>query len=99
MKVVIVLEQAEEDLLAAQRFFEAEREGLGDSFVDKAEEAVEGIQRFPYAAPKLARGFRIWQLKKFRRYGLLYRVRREAIIVHRVIHLQRGPGFWKTVLR
>ena len=95
---IILLEEAEEDLAEAMSFFEGQSDGLGTKFKIQVDEALGRILDHPKSWPKYRKGFRLCQLKDFRRHGILYRVGRTVIFVHGIINLQRGPRFWKNRL-
>ncbi len=96
---VLVLDSAEEDTEEAVNFYDAVSEKLGEQFLDELKKAIDWISRFPFAFEKIRRSFRIRQLKRFRRFGVLYKVNGRLILVHGVVNLQRGPGFWKRRMR
>jgi hypothetical protein len=95
---MIVLEAAEEDFEGASDYIENQRAGEGAKFEAKVEEALGRMLLLPYASSKLKRNYRVCQLKKYRRYGILYRIVQKTIVVHGIIHLQRGKGLWRKRL-
>lgn len=88
-----------EDLFESHAYFETQSPGLGAKFLGKVFDALERIESFPRAWVRTRRKFWLCQLTKFRKYGVLYRIGRGSVYVHRLIHLQRGPALWKEVLK
>jgi hypothetical protein len=95
---VLILDSAEEDTEEAVAYYDAVSEKLGAAFLEELNKAIDWIKRFPFACARIRKSFRIRQLKRFRRFGVLYKIRKPLIAVYGVVNLQRGPGFWKRRL-
>jgi len=67
--------------------------GLGDSLLDKAQEAAERIATSPHAWQKFGANKRRCRLHRFP-YGLVYRVSNDEAVVVAVAHLHSEPGQW-----
>jgi plasmid stabilization system protein ParE len=93
---------AETDIQSAADWYDQQREGLGDEFLEAVEEAFQIIQQLPrgglaaQAAPP-GREVRRYGLKRFP-YSVFYEVSDEDIIVLAVTHQRRKPGEWQTRL-
>jgi plasmid stabilization system protein ParE len=90
-----VLQSADEEVELAFLFYEAQRLGLGYSFLDAVEEGYQRLLANPLARALLPPSGRTRRclLKRFP-YGLIYVVKEQKITVVAVMHLSRKPGYW-----
>jgi hypothetical protein len=95
---VIILDSALEDLLELTNFFESRSEGLGMRFRQSVEKSLGIVIDFPRASAVIRKGYRIRQIKRFRKYGILYRIKHGCIFVHGIFYLSRGPQYWSSRL-
>jgi plasmid stabilization system protein ParE len=84
---------ARAELLAAARWYEARRQGLGRQFLAESRRTVEASLLTPDAFPTLSRRTRRCRLRRFP-YAIVYRREEEAIVIYAVMHLRRRPGYW-----
>ena len=77
----------------AAGFYNAQQPKLGLDFLTEIERAIERIQQFPNAWPKVSQRSRRCRLTRFP-YGLVYQIRVDRIVVLAVMHLHRRPGYW-----
>lgn len=90
-----LLREAEEELRAAVRFYEDEREGLGRALLAEVRRALRFIREHPLAA-KVERGeIRIRTIARFP-YRVYYRARSDEILVVTIGHRRRRPGYWRN---
>lgn len=80
---------------AAARYYEEREPGLGEEFLQEAEQAARIATEHPAAGTPLSGGFR-WLLTRRFHYALIYREGFGAIQVVAVAHLRRRPGFWRS---
>lgn len=86
-------EDAEDELNDAADFYDLESPGLGISFLDDIQKAIEDIVLFPEAGP-LAKGrVRRRFLRKFP-YTVIYSLRETEIRILAVAHQKRRPFYW-----
>ena len=97
MKTVRFLRPAEQEMLDAARYYEAQARGLGDDFLDKIDSAVRDITEHPERWPVLHLDVRRRFIHRFP-YVLLYRVDAEEVVVLAVMHLHRNPHYWMNRL-
>ena len=83
------------DIEDAYRWYENQRKGLGDQFLDAVTACVEAVQRHPERFPVLHRDTRRALLRRFP-YGLFYRIHGDTIIVVACFHVRRRPRVWRT---
>ena len=95
MTRVRLLREAEEELRAAAKFYEAERQGLGRALIHEVRRALRFIAKQPLAT-RVARGeVRVRTIARFP-YRIHYRANPEEILVVAVAHRRRRPGFWRA---
>jgi len=84
------------DLSEAIAWYDERSEGLGDRFraaVDaRFDDILEGPERFPRAFDDL--DFRFVRVRRFP-YLVLYRIRKDAVIVLGVFHSASDPAKWR----
>ena len=87
--------EAREELIAAALYYESQRSGLGDEFLDEVDVAIAAVLDAPERWPEVEAGIRRYRLDRFP-YGLIYRHFRETkvIQIEAVMELHRRPGYW-----
>ena len=98
MTAIIFLPPAQEEMIAAARYYQAQSMGLGAEFLAEAERTIAAITSHPKAAPKIRQDIRRRLLKRFP-FGILYINTVDEIVVLAVMHLRRRPGYWQDRLR
>jgi len=91
---VVLRPEAQEDLLAAQDWYEKQRSGLGEAFTSAVEAVVERIEERPETYVVIRQGVHRAKLKRFP-YVLYYRVLSDRVEVLAVLHGRRDPGTWQ----
>jgi plasmid stabilization system protein ParE len=87
--------EAEADIEAARRWYEAQRSGLGDEFLDCLRDTLRRILRNPRAYGVVHQDLRRALIRRFP-YGVFYRLRGEEIAVVGVFHGSRDPQAWQS---
>ena len=87
------LEPAKAELDEAQGHFNRLQPGLGDEFLDEVQNAIKKILKNPEAWRKIDKDARRCRTHKFR-YGVVYQITTEGILIVAVMHLHRKPGYW-----
>lgn len=87
---VIVQPAAERDLLEAQRWYEAQRVGLGGEFRAAIDGVLQQIGEWPLGFPVVHRGVRRAVARRFP-YLVYYKVERERALVIAALHSSRDP--------
>ena len=94
MTRIRLLPEAEEELQAAARFYEALQSGLGLALLQEVRRANERIAERPKAS-RVERGdIRVRSILRFP-YRLYYRVRSDEIVIVAIGHRRRRPRFWR----
>jgi plasmid stabilization system protein ParE len=89
--------EAEDEFLAAARFYEQHAEGLGREFIAEVRHAVRRVVAHPESGARFARGLRRMLVDRFP-YAILYRAEAEQILLVAMMHLHRRPGYWQRGL-
>ena len=96
---VIVLDEAEDELTEAEKWYEAQRPGLGLEFRRTIDEAMERLAESPLAAPQVPHvpvslGIRRILVKRFP-YAIVFMEYHDELWVLAFAHHSRRPGYWR----
>ena len=94
----IVRPLAEADLEDAARWYEDERAGLAQRFLNDADRTFTRIRERPLQFPSVSADVRRALLHTFP-YAAYFRVSDEAVVVLAVFHLRRNPKIWRARVR
>jgi toxin ParE1/3/4 len=87
--------EAENDIEDAAIWYESQRQGLGQLFLDEVQNSLQAIAENPLMYPAIYRNMRRTVIHKFP-FVIFYRYEEKEIIVFGVIHGSRSPKRWKT---
>jgi plasmid stabilization system protein ParE len=87
--------EAEHDLAESARWYEGQRAGLGQEFLDEALASLSAIAERPLASSTVYGSLRRALLRRFP-FGVFYLVDGHGAIVIGVIHGSRHPRRWKS---
>ncbi|MEX0718898.1 MAG: type II toxin-antitoxin system RelE/ParE family toxin [Planctomycetaceae bacterium] len=91
---VVINPLAEQDLSDAWDWYDAQRDGLGDEFLECVEEALDGLRTMPQMYGKVFQELRRAHVRRFP-YGVFYRIDDQQVTVVAVYHARRDPGAWQ----
>jgi hypothetical protein len=94
---VVLEREAEQEMLAAAEYYDAQVEGLGSDFLDEVEAASNALGKDPIRYGFYDRPIRSIKLARFP-CRLLFAVEADRVLVVAVMHLHRRPGYWKRRL-
>jgi toxin ParE1/3/4 len=94
MRDVSFHESADAEMMEAAQYYENRAFGLGASFLDAVEEAVDKVLAEPEAYQLVGNEVRQKLLQRFP-YSILYVVGDDRIRILAVPHHKRRPGYWK----
>lgn len=80
------------DVTLARDWYEGERPGLGQEFVDSVESTVRRIESFPSAGSLARPGMRRQFTERFP-YVLYYGVDDSGVLIIACLHVARGPEY------
>lgn len=91
---LILKPEAEADLADARAWYDAQRPGLGDEFLDHVGEALARIRQSPLMHARVFEDLRLTLVVRFP-YAVIYRVDDDQITVVAVYHTRRDPRGWQ----
>lgn len=91
---MVLRPEAEADLTSARGWYERQRVGLGDEFVEAVDELLGRISAVPEVYAVVLHGVRRAKLRRFP-YVAYYRVLPDRIEVIAVLYGSRNPGVWQ----
>ena len=99
---LIVLDEAEEELIEAEKWYERQRAGLGQEFRTAIDEGMERLLKAPLAASPIVNipafiGARRIFVKRFP-YSIVFIEHGEDLWVVAFAHHHRRPGYWRERL-
>lgn len=94
MNRVVFHDEAEAELLAAARFYDGEKPGLGVEFLLEIQRAARAIIAYPELGHRFSKRVRRVLVRRFP-YGVLYRLEDERVFVVAIAHVRRRPSYWR----
>jgi hypothetical protein len=100
---IIVLEEAEDELIEAQKWYDRQRQGLGREFREAIDEAIQRLVKAPLAAspilniPAYINARRVI-VKRFP-YSIIFIEHEDDLWVVAFAHQHRRPGYWRERLK
>jgi toxin ParE1/3/4 len=85
---------AGKELIDAAAFYERQRPGLGDRFIDEVERVIALLTEHPELGAGVLRDIRFIVLDRFP-FRLVYAVEDSAIRIIAVAHQKRRPNYWR----
>lgn len=82
------------DLRSAYHWYQTERAGLGDEFLEAVRAAVSGAVASPHTYAVVHRDTRRALVRRFP-YGVFFRLVEETVVIVACYHLRREPAAWK----
>ena len=82
------------ELDEAYRWYETQKPGLGDEFLDCIDEMLNRLSTMPEAYPAVYRDVRRAVVKQFP-YAIYYRTVSSRVIVTAIFHSRRNPKSWQ----
>lgn len=86
-----------DDAQSAADWYDGERRGLGDEFLDELNLAVGRLIESPESFALVDRSIRVCQLRRFP-YGIYFRATPSKIVIAGVLHLHRDDDAWRSRL-
>jgi toxin ParE1/3/4 len=92
---VVLRPAAAADLEHAYRWYEEERPGLGEEFLEAVTSVIAVIASNPEQFPLIRRQTRRALVRRFP-YGIFYHVKSNEIVVVACFHAKRNPKTWQS---
>ena len=89
--------EADAELVAAARYYEAEAENLGTDFLAAVESSCARLRQFPEIGHPFGGRLRRLLVPRFP-YAVIYEVQGQQILIVAVANLYRRPGYWRARL-
>jgi toxin ParE1/3/4 len=94
---LIVRREARSELAQAVDWYQLQRPGFGDRFLQSFLEAANKLVENPYLFQSLDDDIRRVRLKDLP-YNILYFVRDDHVVIVACAHAKRRPGYWRDRL-
>ena len=89
--------EAEKDLSEAYAWYEAQRTGLGEEFLNSIEARLDSIMRVPEGCTVVYSTFRRGLVRRFP-YAIFYDYNAGIVTVYAVFHTAQDPAKWRRRL-
>ncbi len=86
--------EAHDDINDTYRWYERQRSGLGDDFLDALEDVFRRLRTNPEVHPVISHGVRRALIRRFP-YKVFYRVHADRVEILAVHHGRRDPKAWQ----
>ena len=94
---LIILDDAEDDLLNAYNWYQAKEYGLGDRFLSSVQDGLTLIRQHPESFPVSTVECRRALIAKFP-CEIIYEKKENRIVVYSVFNCSQNPQRWKSRL-
>ena len=94
MRRLTILPQAELDVSDAAAWYEEQRAGLGDEFLDELDSILRRVIKDPLQFPKIKKQIRRALLRRFP-YSVYFGLSKETVELIAVLHQRRDPRTWE----
>jgi toxin ParE2 len=85
------------ELREAVLYYEQQESGLGATFLDEVDGAIDRILRFPNAWHPMSARTRRCRTHRFP-FGLFYQIRADEILITAAMDLRRDPRRWRDLI-
>ena len=92
-RLPVLLPGAKRDVKKAYQWYEEQKTGLGEVFLEQVEECLRSIARNPKAFQVVSFDARRAIVQQFP-YVIFYRIEAKAIYVYSVFHTSQNPQNW-----
>jgi len=93
--VLVFRPEVREELNEAYSWYESQKLGLGDEFLDSVDETVNRISQMPESYVIVYGDIRRAVVRRFP-YAVYYRIVSSRVIVTAIFHGRRDPKSWQT---
>ncbi len=90
---IVLLRKAEEDIGSAFQWYEMQQPGLGEDFLVRLRQSLEGVGRLPESFPLIHKNVRRALVTKYP-YVVFYVAETTRVVVLAVLHTSRNPANW-----
>lgn len=86
---------AEQDIVAAGRWYSEQRSPLGDELLDEVFATIRNVVSSPFKYPVVFRRTRRALVRRFP-YGVYFRLTGQTVVIIAVLHTRRDPRRWQA---
>lgn len=91
MKHTIIIEnEALEEIYDAYQWYEKQKKGLGEDFLNTLDKLYAYLDKYPNAAPIKYKQHHQAVLKKYP-YVIMYKIEKQDLVIYAVFHTSRNP--------
>jgi plasmid stabilization system protein ParE len=94
---LIIATEAEQDIDDAYGWYECQRAGLGEEFLNCVDACMQAICRMPEMQEKISKDYRRGLVRRFP-YAIFYEYLDGIVMVYCVFHTARDPKKWRQRL-
>ena len=94
---LILAPEVEQDVGQAYAWYETQRAGLGEEYLNCVDACIQGLQRSPEIHAKVHNDYRRAMVRRFP-YVIFYEYEKDTVIIYCVFHASRDPDKWKKRL-
>ena len=95
MKIIRLLQPAEQEMTEAAWYYESQAPGLSVTFLNHIQLAFDDIAQGPERWPEIKFKIRRRLVYRFP-YGVFYRIDPEEVVVLTIANLRRRPNYWSA---
>ena len=92
-RAAVLRRKAEDDIGSAFQWYEMQQPGLGDDFLVRLRQSLEGVGRLPESFPLTYRNVRRALVTKYP-YVVFFVAETTRVVVLAVLHTSRNPAVW-----
>lgn len=93
--VLVFRPEVQEEMNEAYNWYEKQKLGLGDEFLDSVEQTLNRVSSMPKSYQVVYRDVRRAVVKRFP-YAVYYRIISSRVVVTAIFHVRRDPKSWQT---
>jgi plasmid stabilization system protein ParE len=94
---LIISAEAVDDLVQAYDWYETQRVGLGEEFLNCIDASIESIRRFPELCAIAYENYRRALVRRFP-FAIFYEHSENVVSIYCVFHTSRDPNKWRARL-
>jgi plasmid stabilization system protein ParE len=93
--VLVFRPEVQEELHDAYNYYQSQKTGLGDEFLDCVDDTLNRICQMPESYPVVERDIRRSVVRRFP-YAVYYRIVSSRVIAIAIFHGRRDPKEWES---
>ena len=86
-------DRSKNDLVTAFNWYENQRKGLGNRFLDCVEAAIQDIEDYPKVGQIIYSCFHAYPVRRFP-FSIFYSIEKKCIVIHAIFDNRQDPAKW-----